>query len=276
MTDGAPSARRAERAALRGLGVPLEIAALRRDGPGAPILFLHGFGSTKEDYADIALHPAFDAHPVLAYDAPGCGRSVCAELDRLGMPLLVETAVALLDAFGVERAHVVGHSMGGLTGLLLADRHSERVLSFSSIEGNVAPEDCFLSRQILSHADPDPERFLEAFALRASQAPAFASALFSASLPHKVRAGAVGPIFTSMVEASDRPGLLDRFLGLPMPRMFMHGAQNAGLSYLPRLRAEGVRVEEISDCGHFPMYSNPVAMWRALHAFIRETAETGG
>lgn len=39
-------------------GTALEIAALHRDGQREPILFLHGFGSTKEDYADLVLDRA--------------------------------------------------------------------------------------------------------------------------------------------------------------------------------------------------------------------------
>ncbi len=69
----------------------------------------------------------------------------------------------MLAALGVDRFHVVGHSMGGLTALLLADRDPARVVSFVDIEGNVAPEDCFLSRQVVSHPHSDPAGFLSEF-----------------------------------------------------------------------------------------------------------------
>jgi pimeloyl-ACP methyl ester carboxylesterase len=49
----------------------------------------------------------------------------------------------------------------------------------------------------------------------------------------------------------------------------MYGAQNAGLSYLPHIQANGVRLAPIATCGHFPMYSNPQAMWQQIAAFIR-------
>jgi pimeloyl-ACP methyl ester carboxylesterase len=255
------------RVALQVLGVPLEIAAIHRLGAGAPLVFLHGFGSTKEDYADIVLHPPFDGRAFLAFDAPGCGESLCDDLAQVSIPFLVATAQAILAHFGIDRFHLVGHSMGGLTALLLAHAEPGRVLSFIDIEGNVAPEDCFLSRQIVEHPSDDAERFFDDFIARTRQAPAYASALYAGSLKHKVRAGAVAGIFRSMVQWSDHGALMDKFLGLPMPRMFMHGQQNASLSYLPRLRAHGIRVEEVPGCGHFPMYSNPVHMWRAIAEF---------
>jgi pimeloyl-ACP methyl ester carboxylesterase len=248
-------------------GVEVHVAALHRGGPLAPIVFLHGFGSTKEDYADIVRHDAFEGHPFVAFDAPGCGETQCGDLSRVSIPFLVQTALAVLERLGVDRFHLVGHSMGGLTALMLAHAHPARVLSFVDIEGNIAPEDCFLSRQIFDFPDNDPEQFFERFIERTRAAPAYASALYAASLRHKVRAAAVRGIFESMVRLSDEGALMDKFLDLPCPKMFMYGEQNASLSYLARIEAAGVRLAAIPYCGHFPMYSNPAAMWARIAAF---------
>jgi len=70
------------------------------------------------------------------------------------------------------------------------------------------------------------------------------------------------------VYLSDNDALMDKFLALPCPKMFMYGAQNDHLSYLGHIERNGVRLAEIEQCGHFPMYSNPVAMWSALAAFV--------
>ncbi len=196
-------------------GTSLKVAAIQRGGARAPILFLHGFGSTKEDYADIVCYPVFDDRPFLAYDAPGCGETICMGLSKISIPFLVKTALVMLDRANIEKFHLVGHSMGGLTALMLANAHPERALSFTDIEGNISPEDCFLSRQIVDHANANPKDFLDAFIQRTSQLPAYASALYAASLRHKVREGAVRGIFSSMVELSDNGNLMQKFLSLP-------------------------------------------------------------
>ncbi|MBD9394117.1 alpha/beta fold hydrolase [Acidovorax sp. ACV01] len=250
-------------------GVGLEIAAIHREGDGTPVVFLHGFGSTKEDYADLVRHADFAGRPFVAYDAPGCGESQCGDLGRISIDFLAATALEVLGRLDIERFDLVGHSMGGLTSLMLAHRHPEKVLSFVNIEGNVAPEDCFLSRQIFGYPQADAQIFFDEFIERARHAPAYASALYAASLKHKVRPGAVRPIFESMVNLSDHGMLMDKFLGLPCPRMFMYGEQNAHLSYLSYIREKGVRLAPIPHCGHFPMYSNPIAMWDAIAAFHR-------
>lgn len=248
-------------------GVSLDVATTRRHGEGAPIVFLHGFGSTKEDYLDIAHQASFAGHPFLVYDAPGCGETSCADLSRISIPFLVKTARAVLERLGIPRFRLVGHSMGGLTALMLAHQEPDRVLSFVDIEGNVAPEDCFLSRQIVTHASDDAEGFLAEFSERVRRSPSSSSALYAVSVRHKVRAGAVRGIFESMVDLSDHGDLTAKFLALPFPRMFMYGEENSSLSYLKTLAAGGVELAEIPHSGHWPMYSHPVAMWERIAAF---------
>jgi pimeloyl-ACP methyl ester carboxylesterase len=249
-------------------GVDLSVATARRAGELAPIVFLHGFGSTKEDYVDIARHRAFERRPFVAYDAPGCGDTACADVSKISIPFLVDAARAMLRELEIERFHLVGHSMGGLTALLLASQEPGPVLSFIDIEGNVDPEDCFLSRQVITHPADDPERFFDDFIERARRSPSFSAALYAAGLRHKVRPGAVRGIFESMVELSDTGDLMTKFLSLPCPRMFMYGEQSSSPSYLPTLAANGIDVAAISDSSHWPMYSNPVAMWERIAEFL--------
>ena len=133
----------------------------------------------------------------------------------------MDTAKAVLREARIERFHLVGHSMGGLTALLLAHQDPARALSFVDIEGNVAPEDCFLSRQVITHPADDAESFFDAFIERTRHSPFFSSALYAASLRHKVRPSAVRGIFESMVDLSDNGDLMTKFLSLSCPRMFM-------------------------------------------------------
>jgi pimeloyl-ACP methyl ester carboxylesterase len=256
---------------LRVHDVDLHITALHAPGP-EPVVFLHGFGSTKEEYADFTRFPGLAGRGFLAYDAPGFGGSTASNLEQVSIPFLVDVALATLDHLAIEQFHVVGHSMGGLTALLLADRVPDRVLSFTDIEGNVAPEDCFLSRQIATHGADDPATFLADFATRSLEADEYSSALYGSRVLTTINPNVVRPVFESMVELSDNGDLLARFTALPMPCMFMHGQQNAHLSYLPELQRRGVSVVEIEYSGHWPMYSNPPAMWTSLHAFLSNGA----
>ncbi len=248
--------------------VRVDIAGMHRDGTGIPVVFLHGFGSTKEDYADVIQRAELADLPVLAYDAPGCGETECSDLSAISISFLASTALKVLEQRKVDRFHVIGHSMGGLTALVLGDENPGRLTSFIDIEGNLAPEDCFLSRQIINHPYDNPEQFLTEFIDRAWNSRYFSSTLYSVSLRHKVRAGAVRGIFESMVELSDNGDLMNRFLSMQIPKMFMYGQQNASLSYLDRLAEHGVELAEISHSGHFPMYSNPPEMWDRITDFI--------
>jgi len=249
-------------------GVQLRVASMHREGKRPPILFLHGFGSTKEDYADVACYPQFKDRRIIAFDAPGCGETQCTDLSSLSIPFLRQVAERVLQCHGIERFHLVGHSMGGLSALLLACGIGDSVLSFTNIKGNLAPEDCFLSRQILEYPSDDPNVFMQEFVERAWQDTTFSSPLYAASLPYKVRAEAIAPIFCSMVDLSDNDELLEKFTRLSCARMFVYGEQYRSLSYLSTLMKRGVQLAEIEHSGHFPMYSNPPALWARISQFI--------
>ena len=248
-------------------GATTEICGLHRDGTRLPLVFLHGFGSTKEDYADIVHRAELDDHQVLAYDAPGCGESTISDPEAVSIPFLVDVARQVLTAEGISRCVFIGHSMGGLTALRLVTETPALAAGFVDIEGNLAPEDCFLSRQIVDHPRATAREFFEHFRDRVRESRYAASALYAAGLSAKVRPEVVRPIFESMVALSDHVQLLEDFLHLPFPRQLMYGEQNSALSYLDQLNRCGVELAEIADCGHFPMYSNPIAMWDRIADF---------
>ncbi|RPK91356.1 MULTISPECIES: alpha/beta hydrolase [Streptomyces] len=106
--------------------------------PDAPALLLvMGAQASGLGWPDELVELLAARHRVIRYDHRDTGRSTWA-FDDEPYPLtaLAEDAVAVLDAFEVERAHVVGMSLGGmLTQLLIAD-HPERLLSATVIGTN--------------------------------------------------------------------------------------------------------------------------------------------
>lgn len=243
-----------------------------------PIVFLHGFGGTKEDYLDIQFQHRFQGRSFLVYDSPGHGESTCEDPTRISMAFLVDVAEALIDALLGRSSsfYLVGHSMGGLVSLLLAQKcRKGRVLGFVNIKGNLAPEDCFLSRQIYQYpmTGDTPKDFIEAFLDRAKKSGYYGNSIYAAGFRSKVPdLSIVRPTLTSMVSTTDNAtlSLLDKFLALPCPKMYMYGEQFSSLSYLPKLEEEeGVELAMIPFAGHFIMYTNPVTMWDRIYGFIK-------
>lgn len=140
-------------------GVNLNLSTIHSLNSLPPILFLHGFGSCKEDLTDLVFHPALQKYGFIAFDAPGCAHLTSDKLSATDIPFLVATAEAVLNHFKITKFHLMGHSMGGLTALILAHQSHDRALSFVDIKGNLAPEDCFLSRQIFTFPLDDAEAF---------------------------------------------------------------------------------------------------------------------
>jgi pyruvate dehydrogenase E2 component (dihydrolipoamide acetyltransferase) len=96
-----------------------------------PLVLLHGFYSDLDTWMFLRERLPAD-RMILALDLPGHGGSTkdagAATLDSLG-----QTVLSVMDAVGVSRAHVIGHSMGGAVALWLAGTHPDRVASVASI-----------------------------------------------------------------------------------------------------------------------------------------------
>lgn len=94
-------------------------------GDGPPLVLLHGLGATKLSWLPL-LPPLAERYRVLAVDLPGHGESTKPRGDY--SPRSFARAVRrLLDAMGIERATLVGNSMGGRAALEVAVRSPERV-----------------------------------------------------------------------------------------------------------------------------------------------------
>jgi pimeloyl-ACP methyl ester carboxylesterase len=98
-------------------------------GSGTPILFIHEFGGDYRSWEDQVRHFG-RAWRCVTWSARGYPRSDAPDDEKLyGQDFFNRDAVAVLDAAGIAKAHVVGLSMGGYTALVLAARFPERVIS---------------------------------------------------------------------------------------------------------------------------------------------------
>ena len=100
--------------------------------PGAtPVLMIQGLGASKNAWnlQRIAMATRFR---IISFDNRGAGRS-----DKPTVPFtleqMAEDAIAVLDAAGIETAHVVGASMGGVISQIVAVKHPQRVRSLTLV-----------------------------------------------------------------------------------------------------------------------------------------------
>jgi pyruvate dehydrogenase E2 component (dihydrolipoyllysine-residue acetyltransferase) len=109
------------------------------DGPGIPVLLVHGFGGDLNTW--MFTQPALaEGRRTIALDLPGHGGSV-KEVGSGDPATLADAADAVQQALGIERTHLVGHSMGGAIAALLALRRPERTASLTLVaSAGLGPE----------------------------------------------------------------------------------------------------------------------------------------
>jgi pimeloyl-ACP methyl ester carboxylesterase len=104
----------------------VEVSGLRigyeRQGTGPPLVLLHGaFGFDRRSWRR-QLDALSDEYSVVAWDAPGCGRSSDPPL-TFRLPDYADCLAGLIEALGLSRPHVLGLSFGGALAIQLFGRH---------------------------------------------------------------------------------------------------------------------------------------------------------
>jgi len=96
---------------------------------GEPVLLLQGLGADRRGWIR-QRRAVGERYRAIAVDNRGVGRSDAPE-GPYDLLVMADDAVAVLDDLGIESAHVVGVSMGGIISQALAVRHPERVRSLT-------------------------------------------------------------------------------------------------------------------------------------------------
>jgi pimeloyl-ACP methyl ester carboxylesterase len=105
-------------------GAGTQIAWYER-GRGPPLVMLMGTGSTMAEWDPALLRLLAREHRLILFDYPGLGLS--GPWRGRSFDSLADSTAALMDAIGLERANVLGWSMGGFVAQRLAVDHPERV-----------------------------------------------------------------------------------------------------------------------------------------------------
>ncbi|RZD78437.1 alpha/beta fold hydrolase [Streptomyces albidoflavus] len=233
----------------------VEIPGGDERGEQPPRVYVHGLGASAPAYfAAAACHPLLTGPRSLLVDLLGFGLSDRPTAFDYRLESHADALATALRAAGVTAAEVVAHSMGGSVAIHLAARHPELV-----------------SRLVLVDANLDPGTLPASPAAGSRGIATFTEEEFLAGGWREVR-DAAGPTWWATMrlaglEALHRssvhlvrdstPPLRTLLAALPIPRTFLHPAPDGPPADTPALRAAGVTVTAVPDCGHNVMLDNP-------------------
>jgi pimeloyl-ACP methyl ester carboxylesterase len=283
-----------------GNGVELEYETVG-DPAGRPLLFVQGLGAQLTSVEDgLCRELAARGFLVIRYDNRDAGLSTWFDHARpvnlaavwagdhssLAYTLedMADDAVAVLDAAGVEAAHVAGISLGGMIAQLLATRCPDRVRSLASIMSTtgdraVGQPTAEAATVLVSSMPGDRERFVE-------RAVANARAISSGTAypfdEEAVRRGAArgydrayhpkgtGRQFAAILAAGDRTPALGQ---VQVPTVVVHGTEDKviGISGGEATAAAipGARLRRVPGLGH----ELPPGFWPTLADLLVENAD---
>ncbi|MGH8596546.1 MAG: acetoin dehydrogenase dihydrolipoyllysine-residue acetyltransferase subunit [Gammaproteobacteria bacterium] len=229
----------------------IRYAKLGERGPA--VILIHGFGGDLINWL-FTQEPLAASAQVFALDLPGHGQSSKTVTDAT-IPGLAATLVEFMDALEIERAHLIGHSLGGAIALHIGISNPERVSSLSLLaSAGLGPEinGGYLSGFIKGESRRDMKPVLQQLVAN----PALITRQLiddvlkfkrTDGVPAALRAIAAGFVAADRQLVELRPSLA----ALPMPVQVLWGSRDQIIS---ASHAEGlpanVHVERLEGVGH--------------------------
>lgn len=257
-------------------GVTLDVAQ-RGPADGYPVLFLHG---TSDSW--FSFTPMLDELPTqiraIVPSQRGHGESDRPDCCYLIKDLAAD-AVALLDALGIARATIVGHSHGSFVAQRVAIEFPERVNRLVLVGSGATPRNPVmlgLNEAVKDLHDPIPVSFVREFqesTLFKAVPPAYLDRVVTESykLPARVWqdlvAGLVTDIHTSALQRIKAPTFV---IWGERDAIFDRASQDALLA-----RLEGARFRVYSDNGHAPHWEDPARFVADLVPFLELPVRAG-
>jgi 3-oxoadipate enol-lactonase len=238
-----------------------------RSGSGPPLLLIMGLSGTALHWGEPFLERVRRDFDVIVYDHHGVGAS-----SRLEGPITIvemaEDAAGLLDALGIDSAHVLGISMGGMIAQELALAHPERVRTlvlgstYSGGAGSSLTSPEVAETLAAARGSGDRERAMEVV-WKANVSTAFAAdrGAHAEYLEVGRRRAVALPVIVAQMKAIRAHDTSARLHELAMPTLVIHGTEDQIIpfengplvaSYIP-----GSRLEILEGVGHLFVWERP-------------------
>jgi len=246
-------------------------------GDPPPTLLLHGIGNYAR-YWDFFADAVAGRLRLIATDARGHGESGRPPGDYAPQEFVAD-AVSVLDALAIDRALVVGHSMGGTHAIRLAAAHPDRVERLVVVDAGPEPmrEGAERARRLSLER---PERFAntdEALAYLRRTSPGYTDEIYANRLRWLFREEDGGlawrsshDALTSIMTGARRGDLWDALRAIRCPALVVHGTRSNVLSddvaqRMVKALADGRLIE--LEAGHNVALDRPTDLAEAVVAF---------
>jgi len=232
---------------------------------GVPIVFIHGNGGSSAQWRSQLEHVRRSGRRAIAIDLPGFGRSTAPANGDLSLDAMAAAIDRAVDAIGVNRFAIAGHSYGGAVVAKYAALHPQKVAGVVYVDAAATklPLTKEQADQLSAAIRADKMRVVRAwFAPMLKPSPESVQKEVFASVENTPADAFLGALM-SLTEF-DAKALVGAYTG---PRLAIAAADIESPASF-QLQFPEIRVVKISGAGHWLMLDKPEEVNAALDAFL--------
>lgn len=244
-------------------------------GSQAALVLLHGYCGSSAYWEKAAAELAA-TNRIIAPDARGHGRSSSPDDGIYAMELYADELAELLNALNVEKAILLGHSLGGYITLAFAERYSDKLIAFGLVHSTALPDSDEAKGKrdkaveaLEQHGVPD---FVDALIPKL-----FAADRLEGLRPEVERCKEIGratSLHGAVATAKGMKTRVDRsdiILQSKLPVLLVAGEKDGVIPIASTFAAvnANTRKVELGEAGHMSMLECPAQLVEEISSFIR-------
>lgn len=241
-------------------GLNLEVSLNIEEKSDEWIVCLHGLQSNKSVFKKLFQESIFQEYSKLAIDYIGFWESSKPEEFSYNLEDQKYICTHVINSLCINKLHIIGHSMGGMIGVMLLEDLGEKIRSLVNMEGNLTLRDCGKSIDVVDSSFEE-----------------FSNSTFD-ELKNSIKGSPrekwvwIIPDYAfyksskSIVDWSKSEELLKIFNESHHERLFMYGDSNSSkIEFLD----DSIQLAEVPDSGHFMILDNYKETAEKIVSFVK-------
>lgn len=236
------------------------------------IVYIHWLWCSRSDFNEAINNELFNDFNILSFDLIWHWNS--SYIKDIDINDTVEIVNLLLKKLNISDIILIWHSLWWVISLMFIYKYPDIVSAFINVEWNLSSSDCFFSRKATKiNYETFEKQCFNKFIEELIDTNKKWFWQYVHTLEKHKPLKSFYEICSSLVDLSDNWNLLEKYINLSIPKLFLYWEENCHLPYITKLEKAKCKTISVSDSNHFPQFDNPSEFFKIISDFLKNIKE---